>query len=142
MADDEQRNVGLVRGGLENWIAGDHEAAIAAFTDDVQVEVPAELGNAGSYTGIEEFRRWFAEWDEAWSEFRLELKEIEPAGDRHVIAMIHSHGIGAGSGIEVDNVLAWVIGVRRGRMDFFSLQPDRERASALVREREDAEDSY
>ncbi|HZA59503.1 MAG TPA: nuclear transport factor 2 family protein [Solirubrobacterales bacterium] len=141
MADDEQQNVRLVRGGLENWIAGDHEAVIATFTDDVKVVVPPEVGNAGSYTGIEGFRRWFAQWDEAWSAFRMELKDIEPAGDRHVIAMVHSHGTGVGSGIEVGNVLAWVIGVRGDRMDFISLQPDRERASELVREREGSEGS-
>jgi ketosteroid isomerase-like protein len=129
-------NLELVRSGLEGWIAGDREATISTFTDDVEVYVPPELGNAGSYRGIEGFRRWFSTWDDAWSEFNMSIESIEAAGDRHVVAMIHSRATGAGSGIEVENVLGWVIGVRGEKMDFLSLQPDRESALALVRERE------
>ncbi len=50
----------LAQMGLGDWIAGDREAAIASFADDVEVFVPAELGNAGTYRGIEQFRSWFA----------------------------------------------------------------------------------
>lgn len=137
MAEDTgQRNLQLVRGGLEDWIAGDREATIATFTDDVEVLVPPELGNAGRYRGIDEFRSWFAAWDEAWSEFNMEIESIEPAGERHVVVIMRSKGVGAGSGIEVENVLGWAIGVRDDKMDFLSLQPDYEHALELVRERE------
>jgi ketosteroid isomerase-like protein len=133
---EQEVNLELARGGLEDWIAGNQEAAIARFRDDVEVFVPPELGNAGSYKGVEQFRKWFSAWDEAWSEFEMAIEEIEPVGDRHVVAMIRTRGVGVGSGIEVGNVLAWVIGVRDGLMDYLSLQPDREHADALVRERE------
>lgn len=136
MASSAEQNLELVRGGLENWIAGDREATISRFDDDVEVYVPPELGNAGSYRGLEQFRRWFAAWDEAWSSFEMTLESIESAGERHVVAMIHSRGVGLGSGIEVANRLGWVIGVRDGRMDFLSLQPDRESALELARRRE------
>ncbi len=136
LSPEQAANLELVRGGLEDWIAGDHEAAIASFAGDLEVYVPAELGNAGTYTGIEQFRKWFEAWDEAWSEFEMSVDEIEAAGDHHVIAMIESRGVGAGSGIEVANRLAWVLCVRDGLMTFLSLQPDREHALALVRERD------
>ena len=87
---------------------------------------------------MEEFKRWFGAWDDAWSEFTMSIESIEPAGERHVLAMIQSRGIGAGSGIEVSNVLAWVLGIRDGKMEYLSLQPDREHALALVSEREAA----
>lgn len=135
---EQEANLELVRGGLEDWIAGNQEAAIATFTDDVEVFVPAELGNAGTYTGIEQFRRWFAAWDEAWSEFEMKIEDIGPVGERHVVAMIQTRGVGAGSGIEVGNLLAWVLGIRDGRMEYLSLQPDRDAGHALVREREAA----
>lgn len=133
---EQEANLELARGGLVDWIAGNQEAAIATFTDDVEVFVPAELGNAGTYTGIEEFRRWFTAWDEAWSEFDMKIEDMEPVGERHVVAMIQTRGVGAGSGIEVGNLLAWVLGISDGRMEYLSLQPDREAAQALVRERE------
>src|SRR5262245_39982373 len=100
---DQQRNVELARGGLESWIAGDHERAIATFSEDVEVFVPAELGNAGTYRGIDEFRSWFQAWDDAWSEFEMDVRTIEPVGERHVVALIDSRGTGVGSGIEVGN---------------------------------------
>ncbi|CAN5547829.1 hypothetical protein BH20ACT15_BH20ACT15_12640 [soil metagenome] len=134
----QKANLELVSGGLENWIAGDQEATIADFADDVEVFVPPELGNAGTYTGIEQFRRWFADWDEVWSEFEMTVESIEPAGERHVVAIIRSRGIGAGSGIEVENELAWVIGVRDRMMDFLSLQTDLEAARTVIEEREGA----
>jgi ketosteroid isomerase-like protein len=134
--EERQRNLALVQGGLESWISGDHEATIATFTEDVEVFVPNELGNAGTFHGIDQFRKWFREWDDAWSEFVMKIESIEAAGDHHVIAMIRSRGIGTGSGIEVENKLGWVIGVRDGRMDFLALQPDRECALALVAGRE------
>jgi ketosteroid isomerase-like protein len=109
---------------------------MATFTDDIEVFVPAELGNAGTYRGLEQFRRWFTEWYDAWSEFVMSIESVEPAGDRHVVAMIRSRGVGVGSGIEVENLLGWVIGVREGRMEFLSLQPDRESAIELARTRE------
>ena len=135
---EQEANLELVSGGLEDWIAGNQEATIATFTDDVEVYVPPELGNAGTYTGIEQFRSWFAAWDDAWSEFEMEVMEIEPVGERHIVAMIESRGVGAGSGIEVSNRLAWVLATRDGKMEYLSLQPDREAALALASERESA----
>lgn len=136
--EDQKRNVERARDGLGSWIAGDREAAIATFSDDVEVYVPAELGNAGSYRGIEQFRTWFADWDEAWSEFEMELVGIEAVGERHVVAMIRSRGTGAGSGVEVENLLGWVLGIREDRVEFIALQPDRDGAVELARSRERA----
>jgi ketosteroid isomerase-like protein len=136
--DAQERNVALANDGLEDWIGGDHKATIARFTDDIEVFVPAELGNAGTYRGVEQFQRWFADWDDAWSEFAMTVESIEPVGESHVVAMIRSRGVGIGSGVEVENLLGWVIGVREDRMDFLSLQPDRESAIELARSRETA----
>ncbi len=133
---DQERNIELARDGLESWISGDRESAMATFTDDIEVFVPPELGNAGVYRGLEAFQRWFAAWDEAWSEFVMTVESIEPVGENHVVAMIRSRGVGVGSGVEVGNLLGWVIGVREGQMEFLSLQADRDAALELARERE------
>jgi ketosteroid isomerase-like protein len=132
----QERNLALVSSGLGSWISGDREGAMERFTDDVEVFVPPELGNAGTYRGLEQFRRWFAAWDEAWSEFVMTVESIEPVGERHVVATVRSRGVGAGSGIEVENVLGWVMGTRGEEMEFLSLQPDREAAIELARSRE------
>ena len=137
MATEPDSKVELARNGLQSWIAGDHEAAIATFTEDIEVFVPSELGNAGTYRGIEQFRSWFQAWDEAWSDFAMEVRSIEAVGDRHVVAVIDSRGRGTAIGVEVGNSLGWVLGVRGdGRMEYLSLQSDLEaaREHALARE--------
>jgi ketosteroid isomerase-like protein len=132
-----QQKAEVARGGLERWIAGDREAAIATFTDDVEVYVPVELGNAGSYRGIEEFRSWFEGWDEAWAEFEMSVEEIEPVGEHHVVAGVRSRAVGKGSGIEVENRIGWVLGVDdEERLEYLSLQPDLETAREHACERE------
>ena len=132
----QKANVELARGGLESWISGDRETAIATFTDDVEVYVPAELGNAGSYRGIDQFRSWFQGWDEVWSEFTMVARSIEPVGERHVIVEMDSKGTGTASGVEVSNTLGWVMGVREGNLEYLALMPDLEaaREHALARE--------
>lgn len=139
MATERQgRNLELARGGLESWIAGDREAVMGTLSAEVEVFVPPELGNAGTFKGREEFLKWVAEWDEAWSEFDMEVSAIEPVGEDHVIAQIRSRGTGVGSGIEVENELGWVLRVREGLMDYLALQADLVQARAHAQERESA----
>jgi ketosteroid isomerase-like protein len=136
MATIPEQNVQLARRGLQSWIDGDREAALETIAEDVEVNVPPELGNAGTYRGLNEFLRWNAEWEEAWSEFEMEVLSAEPVGDRHVVCLIRSKGRGAGSGVEVANELGWVMEVRDGKLGFLGLQPSREGAVALAEERE------
>jgi ketosteroid isomerase-like protein len=132
-----QQKAEVARGGLERWIAGDREAAISTFVDEIEVFVPADLGNAGRYKGVDEFRSWFQEWDEVWENFEMELGAVEPVGRSHVVALMHSKGTGTASGVEVENSLGWVLEVTDdGRMAYLSLQRDLDAARGHARERE------
>ncbi len=132
-------NAERVRSGLAAWAAGDVAETLATLTDDVEVFVPPELGNAGSFHGRDAFIRWTQEWEEAWSENQIEVIDAQPVGKRHVVATVRSRAVGRGSGIEVENVLGWVLTVHEdGMCDYLSLQPDVEHALALAREREEA----
>ncbi len=53
-----------------------------------------------------------------------------------MVATVHNWGRGRGSGVEVEGVQGWVIGVRGDLCDFISLQASPEQAHELVRERE------
>jgi ketosteroid isomerase-like protein len=134
-----EQNADLVRGGLEAWAAGDVDGTLSVLTEDVEVFVPPELGNAGTYRGRDQFMRWTKEWDEAWAEWTMTVERVEPVGDHHVVALVRSRATGAGSGIEVENLLGWVLSVGEdGTCGFISLQPDLDGAIALARERESA----
>jgi ketosteroid isomerase-like protein len=134
----DQQRVELVAVGMANWITGDREETIGTFAEDIEIFVPPELGNAGSYRGIDEFRAWFAAWDEVWTDYRMELKSIEPAGERHVVAEVSNRGVGVGSGVEVGNTLGWVFSVSEDdRLDYLALMPDLDAAREHAREREE-----
>lgn len=132
----QARNVELAQRGLGNWMAGHREAAIATFSEDIEIHVPAELGNAGTFHGIDGFHEWNDAWEEAWSEMTITAEAIEPVGDSHVVALIHSRGKGSASGIEVDNHLGWVLCVDDGKLTYLGLQPDLEAARRHALERE------
>jgi ketosteroid isomerase-like protein len=133
---DPQSNVELARDGLQNWIKGDREEVIASFTEDIEVYVPPELGNAGTYRGREEFIKWVSAWEDVWDDYEMELSEVEGVGERHVIALVISRAKGSLSGIEVSNQLGWVIGIRDGRQEHLALLPDMEEARRYALERE------
>lgn len=132
----QEANVALFREAIGEWTRGDREAVVATLTEDVEVLVPPELGNPGDYRGRRAFVEWTRQWYEAWSEFDLEIEAIEPVGEHHVIATIRSRGRGRGSGIEVENLIGWVLEVREGLCPFVSLQPSYEQALELARARE------
>lgn len=124
---------------MGDWMSGNREAAIETFTEDIEVFVPPELGNAGTYRGIDEFRSWYEAWDEVWSDYKMEVKAMEAAGDRHVVAEVSNTGVGVGSGIEVGNTLGWVFSVDGdNRLDYLALQPDLESARRHALEREES----
>jgi ketosteroid isomerase-like protein len=136
---EQEHNLRLAGAGLRSWVSGDTEGTLARFTDDIEVYVPDDLGNPGTFRGKKQFLEWTSRWDEAWSEFSYEVVEAVPVGERHVVVTIHVKGQGRGSGIEVEAVQGWVIGVRDELCDYISLQATPDEAAELARRREAAE---
>ncbi len=121
---------------MEAWTAGDVEATLANFADDLEVSVPPEFMNSGTFLGRDGFLEWIGQWNEAWEEISYELEEVVPVGDRHVVAAVRNRGRGRGSGVQVEDVRAWVLELRDDRVSYFSLQLSFEDAIAHARERE------
>jgi ketosteroid isomerase-like protein len=135
----EADRVELIREGFAAWERGDVAAALANYHEDVVTYAPPEVGNAGTYHGIDGFLRWTQDWLEAWETFEQELVSVEPLGERHAIARVDQHGVGKGSGIEVNRQATYVYEIREGKLTFLSIFFDHDAALALVREREGAD---
>jgi ketosteroid isomerase-like protein len=134
--DRQQRNVDLARRGLEVYNRGDIDAVLKLFSQDVQVYAPPDFINSGLFHGHQGWLDWIGQWNEAWESFDIQVKEIEPVGERFVIALVHQEGRGRGSGISVAQDVAYLYEVEGELCVYQAIYPDRERALEDIRRRE------
>jgi ketosteroid isomerase-like protein len=128
MRDDD---VELVRRGMEAVNRGDDEAVLALLADDVEVYSDSSTGNPGSYRGKDGYLEWSREWLEAWDEFRMDVRAIEPVGDDDVLVTVDQMGKGKGSGIEIGvSGVVLHFRIRAGRATRVALYLNREAAAA------------
>jgi ketosteroid isomerase-like protein len=133
---NEDPRIALIRRGFEAWESGDVEAAVALYDPEVEVYAPPEIGNSGTFHGIDGFLAWTEAWLEAWETFDQDLLAIEPLGEHHAVSRVIQHGVGKGSGIKVDREATYVYEIRDGRLTFMALFFDHDAAVRLARERE------
>jgi ketosteroid isomerase-like protein len=134
--DGQQRNVGLARRGLEAYNRGDIDAVLKLFSPDVQVYAPPDFINSGLFHGRQGFLNWIGQWNEAWDSFDMQVKDVEPVGERFVIALVHQEGRGRGSGISVTQDVVYLYEVRDELCVYQAIHPDRERALEDIRQRD------
>jgi ketosteroid isomerase-like protein len=141
LEDRRRTNVEIVRGGVEAFQRGDLEGVLANAREDFEIFLPRNLPNSGRYVGRDGFFTWMGHWLDAWDDFTVEITEVEPAGERHVVASMRQSGLGKGSGIPVEMEIAYMWEVREGRLAAMHLYPSREEAVRVAerRERESAE---
>lgn len=125
-----KRNLEVVREMLDDYIRGDYEAALPAFTQDVEVVTALERfhGPAGV---VKEAKRW----EEMWTDYRFEVEGLIDAGDK-VVLLYHQVGKAQESGVEIDERAGWVYTLREGKIARVEMFQDREaalRAARVVR---------
>jgi ketosteroid isomerase-like protein len=134
----QQENLDLANRAFAAWTEGDREGTLEMFDDEITVEVPNELANAGTFRGLEEFMRWNKEWDEAWDRYEMTVKEQEPLGQRHVVSLVHQRAVGALTGVPVEMDIGWLTEIRDGKIRAMRLCTSMEEARKVGEEREAA----
>ena len=122
-----QRNVELVGLAHERLNEGDIDGVIALCDGDFELDMSARILNPETYRGHEGIRRFYREVNEVWEEFRWEPQRFLAAADR-VVVLLHSHGRGKGSGLEMARDVAMVWTVREGRAMSVRFYTDRDEA--------------
>jgi ketosteroid isomerase-like protein len=113
-----------VRRFVDLFNRGELEALLAEIdAETVLNEWPTAPG-AQSYKGPDEIRRAFENWFESWEWMRIEVEDLEEAGDR-VIATFHQRARGKGSEAEVEVRSFNVWSFKEGRIRDISLFTDR-----------------
>jgi uncharacterized protein len=142
-AEDPRRrmNVEVVRRAVEAFQRGDLEGVVADAREDFEIFLPPNLPNSGRFIGRDGYFTWLAQWLDAWDDFAVEIAEMDPVGERHVVATMRQSGIGKGSGIPVEMEIAYLWEVRDGRLAAMQLYASREEAVRVAdrRERKGAE---
>ncbi len=72
----------------------------------------------GTYHGIDEVRRWFARWEQAWEEWDWEHPEMSAHGDT-VVARMHISSRGRSSGVEVESDVWQTWTFRGGKVIYY-----------------------
>jgi ketosteroid isomerase-like protein len=109
-----QENVETVRAVLEHLNEGDINGLILLCDSDFELDMSARVFNPKTYRGHEGIRGFYREVGEVWEDFRWEPLRFFEADDE-VVVLLHSHGRGRGSGIEMARDVAMVWTVREDR---------------------------
>jgi ketosteroid isomerase-like protein len=108
-----QENVEVVRRFYESWTKQDLEGVLDCAHPEIEFDWSASQAPFGAiYMGHKGFRRWWAEHNDAWEKFRLEIVEIIECGDGRVITVTLVRGRGRVSGISIEGTGAvlWEVG--------------------------------
>jgi ketosteroid isomerase-like protein len=124
--------VELAESAIEAYRRGDVESFFALMDPEVEIFSDPEMPNSGTFHGHEGFARWTMEWLEAWETFELDPIGYEPVGECHALLNLRQHGIGKGSGIEVEMVVWYMAEFREGKAVRMHLYPTRERALEIA----------
>jgi ketosteroid isomerase-like protein len=136
--DSQRTNVELVRRAVDAFQRGDLEGVLAEAREDFEIFLPSNLPNSGRFVGVDGYSTWLGQWLDAWDDFTVEIVEMEPVGECHVIATMRQSGLGKGSGIPVEMEIAYMWDVREGRLAALHLYPSREEAVRVAEQRERA----
>ena len=133
---EQNRNLAVAREGLEAFRRGDIETFLNLLDPDVEVFSPPELPNPAQFTGRDGYLPWASQWLDAWETFELDAEGFEPLRAHHVLMTVRQHGIGKGSGAEVEMRVCYMLEYRDGLATRVHLYADREQALKAAREGE------
>jgi ketosteroid isomerase-like protein len=105
----------VVRLRNEAFNRKDVDAYLALTDPEVAYDQPRELPGAGTYSGHEGIREYFANLEAAWESATAEIEELIDAGDS-VVSIGHTAYRGRTSGAHVDKPFAIVWKLRDGRV--------------------------
>jgi ketosteroid isomerase-like protein len=130
-----QTGVQLVHGIIEALNRGDVDGMLERMHPDFEWR-PLESSPAagGVYRGHEQVRRYVEDWLGTFDDLRLDLEDPTEVADR-VVAVVHGHGRGRASGLELDNRFCQVWTVRDGAAVGMEEYASREQALAEVHSR-------
>jgi ketosteroid isomerase-like protein len=114
MSDRQQEVKVRIEAVLAARNRGDWDTLFAQIDPEAEWEPVAETG---IYRGREAITEYFARWDEAWAEFRVDTEQIDVSRDEDLALVAARYcGRGKGSAVDVDGDFYTVWELRAGKV--------------------------
>src|SRR3954452_18682487 len=110
-----QENVEVVRQAFAALSTGGVEAMASFWDPEIEVGVPSELAQAGTYRGMDAVVDWISEWSEAWERIEYTPEKMVESGDTVVVTLRYD-GIGRGSGMRIEGRFWYLVKLRHGKV--------------------------
>ena len=121
-----QENVEIVRAVHDGWARGDFRVAQELFAPDFSWDQPAAAVEPGSRRGPE-VRDALRNLFDVYDDYRVEASEFIDGGDE-VVVVARNKATAKVSGMELDQLFAFVWTVQGGRLARLRVFTDREQA--------------
>ena len=125
-----QENVEAVQAIYDCWGRGDFRATAKKVAPDFEWKQVHGVVEPGSHVG-QDANRALRSIFEVYEDLRVEAEEYVDAGDT-IIVVVRAHGTARGSGLYMDQRLAFVWTVREGKPVQMEQYPNREDALKAV----------
>ena len=107
-----ERNLEQVKDAFARWNSGARDVDYDTIDPEVELYTPLASTRGGPYRGHDGFRQWLEDIDEQFEEWELRVEEWRPLDDDRLLGLGTIHAKGRGSGLELDQELAWLFAFR------------------------------
>ena len=117
-----QENAERLRGMIDDFAAGGVDASLEHIHPEVSWNAPPEWLEKRVYYGHDGIRELAASWEANFEEYRLEIERLVDLDSDRAFALIHQRGTIRGSGVEIEQPVAFIAEIRDGlvaRIDVF-----------------------
>jgi len=131
MASEE---LDLLREAFARWNAGERTVDMDTVDSEVELHTPLASTRGAPYRGHEGMRQWLADIDGQFEVWELQVEDWRDLEDGRVMGLGAIHAQGRGSGVELDQPMAWIFAFREGkviRYDAFYSHAEGLRAAGL-----------
>ena len=108
-----QANLEIVGRAMDAYNARDLTAYLAEISDSVRFQSRFSAIDSVIYNGHADMRRYFANLDEVWSRYEMQLERMVPEGNQ-VAALCHLYAVGRDSDIELEEYPGVVFTIEAG----------------------------
>jgi ketosteroid isomerase-like protein len=126
-----EANLELVRRNNDAYNARDLDRYLETVAESVRFESRFSAMDRVIYRGHDDLRRYFAELDEVWSRYEMQLERMVPIGER-VVALFHLLAVGRESDLSLEERPGVVFTVEAGKIVAIEAYATQDQALAAV----------